>query len=177
MVGERYTYLPYLGLFFGLGMIIDKFIESNATKSMVIIALSLTFAACSFTRLKVWKNNETLFTDIINKYPEISTPYNIRGDIYSKEENLEAALADYTKAITLDPESFEGYVNRGVVYFKGKMYVEAIEDYNKAEKLKPNFDKVYLNRGVCYKSLNNFEAALKDFNKVIEKEPCHQIQP
>jgi tetratricopeptide (TPR) repeat protein len=171
VVAERYTYLPYLGLFYGLGLCIDNLIISINIKNILIIIITCVFAIISFNRLKVWKNNVSLFTDIINKYPETPIPYNIRGDAYSQEDNQISAINDYTKAITLDPSNFEAYINRGVSLFKTNQFQLAVADYNSAEKLKNNIPKLYINRGTCHLKLNQYDLALNDFKTVIKTEP------
>jgi len=171
VVAERYTYLPYLGLFFGLGILLEKFIKADSTKTIILIAVSVVFAITSFTRQKVWKSNLTLFTDIIAKYPEISTPYNIRGDVYSKDGNTLAALNDYNKSIELDPDNYESYVNRGVIYFNTNQFELAVNDYNIAAKLNKETTKIFLNRGISLMKLNRFEEAIPDFERVVKAEP------
>ena len=171
VVAERYTYLPYLGLFFGIGLGLNDVFKSDSTKTITLLVASIILGIVSFNRLSVWKNSISLFTDIIAKYPAVAIPYSIRGDAYSKEENNSAALNDYNSAIALDPANFEAYINRGVIFFKTNQYAEAVKDYDKAATLKQDIPKLYFNRGTCLLKLNAHSKALLDFEKVLLIEP------
>ena len=52
-----------------------------------------------------------------------------RGVIFNREGKLDAALADFDKAIAKDGELAEAYLNRGNTYYLMRRYDEAIEDY------------------------------------------------
>ena len=173
IVAERYTYLPYLGLFFGIGLMLNHYISAASTKNILLIACMLVLGICSFQRIKVWKNNVSLFSNIIQQYPEVAIPYAVRGDVYSQEDNLSAALNDYNKAIALDPANFEAYINRGVIYFKTNQFEAAVQDYDLAATIKQDIPKLYLNRGTCLLKLNAYQKALSDFEKVYQAEPTN----
>ena len=45
---------------------------------MIIAVLAFSYA--SYARTKVWKNGVTLFTDVVNKYPNIFFGYEVKGE-------------------------------------------------------------------------------------------------
>ena len=65
------------------------------------------------------------------------TYYNC-GLAHSKKDELELAIADYTKAINLKPDYADAYYNRGVAYRIKGDYKLAITDYTKAIEIEPN---------------------------------------
>ena len=70
-VAERYTYIPYIGLFFIIGQYYYSIIKVNRRNyvNIIIIMFVLLFSFISYERNKVWANSISLFNDVIEKYP------------------------------------------------------------------------------------------------------------
>ncbi len=64
--------------------------------------------------------------------------YRLRGDCYTKLEQYDNALDDYSKALELLPSASYSYKRRGFIYYKINEYEEAIADLNKAVELNPD---------------------------------------
>ena len=58
-----------------------------------------------------------------------SSAYLERGEAYSMEGDLNAAISDLNQAIARDPTNSIAYVDRGFAYFKEQDYDQAIADY------------------------------------------------
>jgi tetratricopeptide (TPR) repeat protein len=63
------------------------------------------------------------------------------------------AIADFSKAISLDDAKPDFYHNRGFAFRKMKDFKEAIRDYTNAIKLDANHFKAYYNRAFCLDKL------------------------
>jgi len=82
--------------------------------------------------------------------------------------NYLGAIADNTKAITLNPNCADAYNNRGSAKNNLKDYRGAIDDFTKAIMLNPNFTLAYYNRGVTKLNLGQKNSACLDFSKAGE---------
>ncbi|MBO0936859.1 tetratricopeptide repeat protein [Fibrella sp. HMF5335] len=102
---DRYTYVAYIGLFFAVAMTIQRLRRPSLRLAAVSMAavFSVTFAGLSFTRVGIWKNAETLWTDVLKTGPFSATAYSNRGLFYEQNDRLEDALADYSMAVANDP--------------------------------------------------------------------------
>lgn len=83
----------------------------------------------------------------------------------------EKAIADFTKAITINPKFAEAYSSRAKSYSvlgKGDL---AKADIAKAIKLQPLNANIYALAGYIYASLNQFSEAISLYSKAIELEP------
>ena len=85
--------------------------------------------------------------------------------------DYQGAIADYTRAISLDPNYATAYHNRGNSYRKLRDYSAAIADFNRAISLDPNYATAYYNRGNSYREIRNYSAAIADFNRAIRINP------
>lgn len=182
LVSERYTYVSYIGLLLVLGYAYHRLMQQKgsawsmwrnvATGLLGFAALVFTYQ--TFERCKVWKNSETLWTDVMKKYPNEPKSYNSRGAYYSNNDQPEKAQRDFEKALSLMPAHDMAHYNIGNVYAEQEQYDLALEAYAKALQLKPNSASVYMNRGNVYRDIKNYEAAMADYNKAIEIKPTHE---
>ncbi len=62
--------------------------------------------------------------------------YNNRGVVYYEMGNYDGAVADYSKAITLNPKFAQSYWNRAVSYLKVNKKEDARKDFKSACDLK-----------------------------------------
>ncbi len=172
IVAERYTYLPYIGLFFIIGYVWDYAFKKQKSyrKAMTGFLVGLVIL-CSFStwnQSKIWKSSETLWSKVIKEYPGDWYAYIGRGNYYKDIGAFKMAINDYSKAISLNPNHFHNYFNRGDAYRALGQYQNAITDYNEAIEINPDYAKAYVNRGQFLYELQQFEAALSDFNKAIQ---------
>jgi len=170
---EHRTYLPSFGFFLilstGIYMLLWKKNKNIALAVFGMIILVNSFL--THERNKVWKDELTLWNDVVSKSPNKSRPYNNRGKKLMDDHKPKEAFRDFDKAIQLNPEYGLAYYNRGNIYEKEKKYEQALNDYNKSVEFSPKYASTYNNRGNIYKYQNKLEDALKDYNKSIELNP------
>lgn len=171
LMADRYSYLSYSGLCFiggyGIQKVYDEKINLRNYITVVVCAILIILGFISHQRTSTWNNSETLWTDVINKYPDVTTAYKNRGNYYGQKGNNEAALKDYQVLLdkkTQDPEVFN---NLGNIYANQEKYEASLDAYSKAINLKPDYVNAYINRGISYNSLNQPEKAITDFSKAI----------
>jgi tetratricopeptide (TPR) repeat protein len=85
---------------------------------------------------------------------------------YAKSR-YDSAMAEFTRAISLDSSVVEPLVNRGLIREKFKDKEGAIRDYTLAIKIKPSNADAYVKRAAAFESLGEFSRALEDFTAAI----------
>jgi protein O-mannosyl-transferase len=142
IVSERYTYVPYIGLAFLVTMIVTKNVSAKrfipAAAGAVVVFSAFGFV--SFKRTQVWKDSDSLWTDVINRYPNASLP---RGD---------RAQFNYGRAIMMEPTQ------------AGPLFQRVIDDCTVVINHEAGGRSMYYMRGVAFSSLKQYENALADFN-------------
>lgn len=91
-----------------------------------------------------------------------------RGVEWKRKGDLDAASADYARAIALNPKDLFAFNNRAnILRDKGRLD-EAIADYGRAIAIDPDYTAAYINRGLVHEKRGakplaraDFEAALK----------------
>ena len=79
-----------------------------------------------------------------------------RGNELADQEQWQAAIDEYEKAIELDPNA-AAYYNRGITYAELGRLELALADYDKAIELDPKDATSYINRGLGYAGLGDID--------------------
>ncbi len=174
IISDRYTYLPYIGLFFILAQWIDNLSANKAEKikPLKIFALSgLVFFIISccfltFQRSKVWHDGIRLWSDAIEKFEEHPRSYKMRGEEYFIAKKYEKAVEDYDHALA-QYEYPDLYYHRGFANYSIGKNEASIKDFTVAIKYKPIDANAYLNRGNAYYALNKYSEAIIDYTSAI----------
>ncbi|MBC7775867.1 MAG: tetratricopeptide repeat protein [Phycisphaerae bacterium] len=177
IIAERYTYLPYLGLFFILGVFIDQLLK-NKNKATIVYFISTAFvlylAAITYQRIAVWQNSITLFSDVVEKFPNTANAYWYRGNAYRDYKALDKAIKDYTKAIELSPTYDAAYFNRAYSLAAQEKHESALPDYDKSIELNPNYAPAYLNKANSLYVLKRYDEAIQFYQKTISVDTSYQ---
>src|SRR5690606_18834301 len=143
IIADRYTYIPYVGIFFILAFYMNQLIENKKTetykKAIVTsgLVVILIFSHLSNIRCKVWSNSITLWNDVLSKQTTSPKAYNNRGDAYNIAKQYESAIEDLNKSIELKYDYPDAYYNRGLSHYYLGNYENAINDYSNAIKYNP----------------------------------------
>lgn len=177
VMADRYTYVPYIGLFFGIGMglsyLVRKQIKPWARVGTAVIGLAILGSAWgTFQRVDDWQDSGTIWTDVIEKYPRlVPTSYLNRGKHYFVKNDREKAIADWQIAIELDQNYEEAYNNLGLMYYDKKDFDGAIEMFNQALRINPNYATSLKYRANCYVNKKEFNKAIPDYQKFNQLSP------
>ncbi len=115
-------------------------------------------------------------TEVIKLNPKDAAAYYFRGTSYAETKQLDAAIADLSKAVSLqtNPGALEETLfNRALAYTNSKKLALSIADCTRALTLDPKHWETYYIRGNNYYNTNKTSLALKDYNKAIELKPDH----
>ncbi len=138
-----------------------------AAAGIVIILL----AGAAYARNMVWQDEVTFWSDVTAKSPGKPRGYLNLGLAYQNRGDLDKALANYNKALSLKALSYPPLVNRGSIYAALGQHEKAIRDFTDAISINPYVPVAYYNRGMSHVFLGQKELAVGDFTSVIELKP------
>lgn len=184
LLSERYTYVPYIGIAFLIGMLLDKYVTSVNKPFLwgIPAAVLLVFSVITFQRTKVWKDSDTLWTDAIKHFPKASVARTNRANylisISARPENkarqnelLQRALEDCTEALKTKVNHAKAYENRQNIYLRLNKDSLALSDANSLIRLEPKNRLGYYTKGAVYQRFNIPDSAIKYLNKCLELSP------
>ncbi|MBL4707544.1 MAG: tetratricopeptide repeat protein [Flavobacteriales bacterium] len=176
---DRFTYLPYIGLFLAfIGFIkLPKKIIGNKLVYSCAILLIISFGLLANQRSRVWENDDTLWVNSIETDPSNKMGWCKRARYYTSIGLYDKALADQQKCVELSIKKADALVNRGNIYRGMGKLNTALADYSEAIKQEPNYSLAYSCRGVLLFQSGNKEG-IEDLKKAIEFDPSsssHQV--
>ncbi|MEQ8677028.1 MAG: tetratricopeptide repeat protein [Aggregatilineales bacterium] len=95
----------------------------------------------------------------------------LRGFYFAVNDQHEAAIADYTRAIEIDATEPVGYSDRAFSLYMLGEYQNAINDYTRAIELDPDDPNAHYSRAGVYSEIEDHQAAIDDYTRVIELDP------
>lgn len=169
IMADRYTYIPYFGLFFLMAMVLGALIRKRPALQYPVMGVALAFVAFCFylttQQIKVWHDSGSFFGQITKVFPNDHRAYSTRGRYLGMNGKMDEGIKDLETAIKLgntDPTTFE---NLGTAYgMKGKTQ-EAIDMFTKAIANGSGVN-AYINRAVGYLS-SDPQKAIADYEKAI----------
>lgn len=177
---DRYLYIPLIGIFFLAALWVVKWATASGPSLRVPILFTLVVvvvgcAILSRSRINVWRNSQTLWSDVIRHDPQSGTAYLNRGEAYLAEDKIEAAYKDMKKALIMNPRNANVYNNLGIIHFKTQRYQEALACYNRSIQLDPHSFRSYWNRGNLWGKMGRYQLAIADFSKALSMNATSTI--
>jgi len=175
IVGDRYSYMAYIGIFFIVGYVFPIVTSKNKliSNSFVIIffCFILLCIYSTYNRTKVWKNGLTFWLSVTDKYPNYFMGYYGTGIAKYYKWDYSGSKTEFDKSIKFNPNYGLSYLYRARIESKYKKYKNALLDYNTAIDLLSENANTYYERGNIFFSLRNFHEAIIDYNLAIKLKP------
>ncbi len=176
-MADRYTYLPGLAPFFLAGVAIawaqnkaerywtgPRMIQTSAAAFM--IALFTVLALLTNSQIRVWSNEITLWTRVIERYSDTAwLAYYNRGIEYGRAGLIDQAIVDFDSTVNIRPNHAEAFGNRGTAHAIRGQYDRALADYQSSLELNGSNAAVYANRGKLYQRMGKTALAHADLQK------------
>jgi len=169
---EHRLYLPMFGFSLILAVVVKNLFSKYRmgliiAASMMVMALSVT----TWMRNEVWRDDVALWSDVIRKNPDNYRGWTNLGYAYKQRGNLQAAMADYDRALQLKPDYYFALSNKGVLLGRVGKTDEAILLFKKALQFKPDYALALNNLGVALASKDETDAAAAYFLKALAVKP------
>jgi len=168
IIADRYTYVPYVGLFFIIGCIINDLSKGKIYKAYAItLPAVLLFSFLTFRQSAVWENSASLWDHALSINPNFKAYLN-RALAYDQEKNYEKAIEFYTEGIRLNPKERDGQFLRGKAYVAINNPDLAYVDFKNCLAIDSVYFAAMDNLGVIYLGRKQYDSALLNFNRALE---------
>jgi tetratricopeptide (TPR) repeat protein len=178
LVFEHRTYLPSMFFFLPIALLfrngIAYFSYKRSLQAVIVGFATLLLVAQghgTFVRNMIWKTEESLWIDVIEKYPHLSRGHHNLGNYYQRTGRNQKALEQYTRALELPGDSHGNkhyivHTNLGSIYASMGEDEKAIHHYKAAmEQRIPGrfYPNPYNNFGVFMLRKGRYDEAEKLF--------------
>ncbi|MBF0518601.1 MAG: tetratricopeptide repeat protein [Nitrospirae bacterium] len=173
-MADRYTYVPYVGLFIVIACLLSELTERFAkyhVAVMLAVIVSLFFMSIAIKQISYWKNSETILSHGISVTNNNYILYNNLADTLLRQWKISEAVSNYSSAISIKPDFADSRAGIGIAYmYEGKID-KALENLNLALQLNPRCIEAYMGLSTIMSSRGQHDAALKYLNKALAISP------
>jgi tetratricopeptide (TPR) repeat protein len=135
---------------------------------MVLVAL---FAAGTVLRNEIWRDEATLWSDVVSKSPSDARAWNNLGQAREQSGHFEAAEKAFSEAVRLDSEYPRAYANLGIAFQRLGRIEEALDAYGVALRLEPDIASTWSNRGSAFLAIGRWVDARDDYLAALRLAP------
>jgi Tfp pilus assembly protein PilF len=168
-VADRYVYLGLIGPALGVAMLLARHRGRVVRLGMVAILIGL--AVASSNQLRHWRDTPTLKWHMLKVNPNSWVANHNLGMYFREQNQLDAAVEHYKKAIKIKPGFYLSYFNLGYVSFLRNDLAGAAENFQKVVRMKPDFIPAYNNLGAIYQKQGLTSEAIMIFEKAVAVKP------
>lgn len=167
-MADRYTYVPYFGLFVMLAWGLGDLLKSKRVFFALFAVAIIIFSILSFRQTSHWKNNETLYrrTLAVTK-DNFLISHNLCYTLVL-EDRLDEAEPFCRKAIEVNPTYEQGYNTLGILQIKRGQYAEAEQNFKRVLEIAPQFGLAYANLSVAQSLQKRPDEAEANLEKAVK---------
>lgn len=173
--GERYLYLPVMGLGQIAGLLFDgarrRMKWNEATAATLLVLLAAAGGAASVTRHRAWKDSLSLWTDAAAKAPYSAAAHEGLCFALYQAGRLGEALHACERALALDPARPDALFNRAITLLGLGRAREARDAFDAVLSRRPDAADALVNRGLACMMLGRPDEALASYRRAIEIAP------
>lgn len=172
VIFEHRLYLPSVGFMLAASTVIVGLLHPRKVMMGILIGVAVTIlSVTTYQRNIIWKDDVTLWEDVVKKSPHKPRAYNGLGSAYMDQERLEEAVEAFKTALTLKPGFVRARYNLGRVHIKQGRFQEAIQEFKTALILNPRYAHVYYDLANAYKELGRLEDADRAYKTALTLKP------
>ena len=181
LICEYRMYLPSAGVFILLTTTVFMYVNKakksreniGRTAAAILLLIAVVLTGTTYARNRVWKDNLSLWSDVIKKSPNKARGYNNLGVYYDKKKQYTEAIAYYQKGVELEPYDDVSRSDLGRCYMIEGMVDKAIEEYVWAVELSPSNELYHISLGIAYFKNDLVDKSIFHLKYAIKLDPSN----
>jgi len=164
-MADRYTYVPYFGLFimlvWGVADLVKRFKIPQLAVAAAAIALMATLGTLTYVQAGKWKNSETLYEHTL---AVTSNNYFLMNNLcyyYVSKRDINVAERRCTELLEAMPPSAEVFKILGELRNETGKFDDALNYYDAALRINPNWAILYIDRSITLSKQGRMDEAEK----------------
>jgi len=182
VIFEHRMYLPSAGAAIAFGtallLLVERIRWSASPALKVVVALLVTagpLSVAAHARNRVWKDEVTLWTDVVAKSPTKGRPLANLAVAYTDRGRVDEAIALLYRAIALEPGLAKSHNNLGAAFKAKGQLDDAAREYREAIRLAPRLAEAHTNLGVILLTQGRAADAVEEIRHALDLTPRAEI--
>jgi Flp pilus assembly protein TadD len=178
---DRYTYVPFIGLFLALTWGTVQWVSQNCRPApgtattaagavMLLLCLALTGRQVGY-----WQDSETLFHHALSVTSGNWRVLISLGDTLDRKGQTADAIRQYEEALRLKPDSYVAHDNLGVILDREGQTEEAVRHYQESLRVKPDDAIAHNNLGLVLLKQGRVDDAIRQYEEAIRANPQYAV--
>lgn len=179
VIFEHRLYLPSAGFFIAVITSIEYIIRQHKVKVGIVVLLAATLSASTYSRNRLWQDPQTLWEDVLHKFPTNVRAYNALGVILKNDSQHDKATEQFQKILAINPAYYPAYYNLGDIRLKLGDYAGAVHYFKKALTLTVTYRfqlDTLISLAIAYSEMGDSENAVATFREAVKRYPA-EISP
>lgn len=174
---ERLAYLPSAGLFcLAAGLLAAPVREvprpARPWRELLLVAIVIAYGAATIVRNRVWKDDATLYADMVAKVPRSAKAhYNVAWDAQREGGRRAEAVANLREAVAIFPGYYDAWALLGKQLWDAKKWDEAVACYRKSVEIFPSYENGNWGLAKTLEESGSTEEARKAFEVSTDRLP------
>ena len=169
LMADRYLYLPGMALCLVAGYGTARLRRGNLRPVAALLLLTLVSLACvSLARQADWRSRVSLWSRIIEVYPEHALGQFNLADAWSSLGETDKAIKRYYRALEINPQYGDAYANLSTLVLGQGRTALARQLIARAVELRPDRSEVWIKHGLIMASSGDDSLAEASFRRAIE---------
>lgn len=174
---DRYTYLPQIGVLFGVTWLVVDLTKTWPHRSQLLGASSViligAFSWRAWDQTSVWQGSETLWRHALAVTSNNEVAHNNLGNFLFQNGRSGEDIAEFQKALQLQPNNSLVHSNLGNALLKRGMVDQAIDHFQKALQ-SPGAQaaaQAHYDLGDAYRNKGQMEEAIHHYRQAVAARP------
>ncbi len=174
VVAERYTYVPYVGILFWLGIEGYQLIQGRlANYKPILLSIAggwiLILSWMTFKHIPVWHSSQTLWQNVLDHYPDSKRAWTNKGlDLYDQKKYPEV-VDHLSRAIAQDSNYLDALEWRARAYIEMHEDAKALTDALHFHRLNPGSEVAQYLLARAYVGAQQPDKAVNLYNLLISR--------
>ena len=173
-MGDRYTYLPMLGVQIAVVWTVAEFMTSRSAREMGAIAgiaILAGLAVRTWDQIGLWKDTFTLFDHALAVTDGNYMAYNNRGVFLEDHGRFQEAEADFRRALAIKADFDDANANLGHLLDKRGHPADALAYVRQAIATNPGLVPAHVDLGETLSDLGRIDDAIDEYRWVLARDP------
>jgi len=172
---EHRVYLPSVWSFIAFGMLVcelhQRTLNNRQTVVVLVIALLVLSGYATYQRNLVWRDIQTLWSDVVEKSPEKTRGWTELGIYFVSKLDPGRAIPLLEHAVKLNPEYYHAHCWLGRALTQRGERDRALYHYQVTTRLAPKFSKGWELAGRLLLEKNQVREAVFFLSRALELDP------
>ncbi len=177
VINEHRLYLPSVGMVVAFCGVLNHGLQraglTTFWQGLVVALLVFILGVTAWKRNLVWKDELTLWSDVVAKSPHKARGYNNLGLAYADRGRMDDAIEAFRRAIELEPDHARAHNNLGLAYYRKGRRDRALSEYTLALRLDPELPEAHFNLANLYLATGRIDEAIEEYRTALRLKPAY----